>query len=576
MGRQISLPFDRNVIITMNFLSQYWQLVKPFWLSKQRLPSIGLLLVIISMTFGSVWLSVQFNQWNGDFYNALQQLDGSSIYRLLGQFILLIGSLILVRVYSSYLQKKLLIDWRTWMTSQFTEKWLSDQNHHYHMKLAQTEPDNPDQRIAEDIYLLIDLSLDLLLSFLRSVLTLGSFITILWGLSGEMSFKFADQEWDIPGYMVWMCIVYTVFGTAITHWIGRPLQRLNFNQQKREADFRAALIERREHSEMIGAQRGESIERQALGNKFTFVAENWYKLMVKERNLGFFTVGYAQISSLAPIFFALPQFLSGAIQLGGLMQIKMAFMQVSSSLSWFIYSYRDLAKLSATVERLTTFSNKINDIKLSTGSEKPLGSNSLNATLRVQLDDERPLLEVDNLTVNKGEIVILKGRSGLGKSSLLRTLSGFWPHYVGNFQSNESLWIPQKLYLTTASLKALVCYPQSEALFDDKTCADVLEQVGLGSFIDSLNSVEPWASQLSGGEQQRLMFARLLINKPKLILLDETTSSLDKHAAKQMIQTLKHALPDSAVLMVSHQSELWAMADSLIDLDTHQPVAIGA
>ncbi|OLQ93216.1 hypothetical protein BIY22_01615 [Vibrio panuliri] len=560
----------------MNFLSQYWQLIKPFWLSKQRLPSLGLLIVIISMTFGSVWLSVQFNQWNGDFYNALQQLDGSSIYRLLGQFVLLIGSLILVAVYSSYLQKKLLIDWRTWMTEQLTAQWLSDQHHHYHMKLAQTEPDNPDQRIAEDIYLLIDLSLDLLLSFLRSVLTLGSFVTILWNLSGEMSFNLAGQEWHIPGYMVWMCIAYTLVGTAITHWIGKPLQRLNFNQQKREADFRAALIERRENSEMIGAQRGEAIEREALGTKFTFVAQNWYKLMVKERNLGFFTVGYAQVSSLAPIFFALPQFLAGIIQLGGLMQIKMAFMQVSGSLSWFIYSYRDLAKLSATVERLTTFNLKLHDIELPSTAKHPIAPKALRATLRVHVDHERSLLEVNNLVVEQGQIVMLKGRSGLGKSSLLRTLSGFWPNFIGEYQRTDSIWVPQKLYLTTTSLKALVCYPQSANNIDDQTCIDALQQVGLNALTTSLDSVETWSSKLSGGEQQRLMFARLLVNKPPLILLDETTSSLDQSAATLMIQTLKHALPNSAVLMVSHQPELWAMADRLIDLDTQSPVALGA
>lgn len=560
----------------MNFLSHYWQLVKPFWLSKERLPSLGLLLVIIGMTFGSVWLSVQFNQWNGDFYNALQQLDGSSIYRLLGQFALLISSLILVQVYSSYLQKKLLIDWRTWMTKQLTEQWLSDQHHHYHIKLAQTEPDNPDQRIAEDIYLLIDLSLDLLLSFLRSVLTLGSFITILWNLSGEMSFNLAGQEWHIPGYMVWMCIAYTLVGTAITHWIGKPLQRLNFNQQKREADFRAALIERRENSEMIGAQNGEAIERQTLGNTFTFVAQNWYKLMVKERNLGFFTVGYAQVSSLAPIFFALPQFLSGAIQLGGLMQIKMAFMQVSGSLSWFIYSYRDLAKLSATVERLTVFQQKLNDVTLPQQARKPIAPNSLSATLRVQIDRDRPLLAVNKLIVKQGQLVMLKGRSGLGKSSLLRTLSGFWTNYIGEYQRDESIWIPQKIYLSTTSLKALLCYPQEQTLFDDNICTQALNQVGLGSLGSSLDEVASWANQLSGGEQQRLMFARLLINKPQLIMLDETTSSLDQHAAKQMITTLKQALPNSAILMVTHQPELWSMADSLIDLDNSQPVALGA
>jgi len=551
----------------MKQLSQYWRLVKPFWLSKQRLPSLVLLVVIISMTFGSVWLSVQFNQWNGDFYNALQQLDGSKIYALLGQFAILISAMILVAVYSSFLQKKLLIDWRTWMTEQLANRWLSDQQHHYHLKLAQQEPDNPDQRIAEDIYLLIDLSLDLLLSFLRSVLTLGSFIAILWSLSGEMTFNIGGEEWHIPGYMVWTCIGYTILGTAITHWIGKPLQRLNFNQQKREADFRSALIERREHSEMIAGQKGESVERAELSNSFTHVAHNWYKLMVKERNLGFFTVGYSQISGIAPIFFALPQFLSGAIQLGGLMQIRMAFRQVAGSLSWFIYSYRDLAKLSATVERLTTFIDKLEQISPPDVRQKPTENLAVNANLSLLQRDLKPLFTLGDFQVNQGEFTMIKGRSGLGKSTLLRTLSGFWPHYQGEYQRIDHLWIPQKLYLTTTSLKSLLCYPQSANKFSDEQCLNALKQVGLDQLRSQLDASEPWSTRLSGGEQQRLMIARVILNRPSLVMLDETTSSLDKDASISLVQTLRQTLPNTAIVMVSHQSELWPLADQLLDLD---------
>ena len=214
-----------------------------------------------------------------------------------------------------------------------------------------------------NIDIFIQSSLDLLLSFLRSVVTLGSFLTILWQLSGTLSFTLFGRELNIPGYMVWACVGYTLIGTVITHLIGKPLQALNFNQQKREADFRRALISRREHSAAIAGQGGEQQEQQSLKVYFSAVITNWYQLMHCERNLGFFTVGYAQVSMLAPIFFALPKFLSGALKLGGLMQIKMAFMQVSSALSWIIYAYQDIAKWGATVERLAAFINALDDIE---------------------------------------------------------------------------------------------------------------------------------------------------------------------------------------------------------------------
>ncbi|AGH82345.1 ABC transporter ATP-binding protein [Psychromonas sp. CNPT3] len=559
----------------MKLLSQYWQLVKPFWFSEKGLSSFFLLLIIIAMMAGSVWLSVQFNQWNGDFYNALQQLDGSQIYRLLSQFIQLIIAMILFSVYSFYLQKKLLIEWRTWMTGKLVQSWLSSSQHHYHLKLTQEEPDNPDQRIAEDVYLLIDLSLDLLLSFLRSTLTLISFVAILWALSGDFKFEMFSIQWSIPGYMVWMCLVYTSLGTIITHWIGKSLQQLNVYQQKNEANFRASLISCRENSEVIAAQKGEGVERQDLKNKFKAVSTNWYKLMLKERNLGFFTVGYGQVSSLAPIFFALPQFLSGAILLGGLMQLKMAFTQVSGALSWFIYSYQNIAKLSATVERLSVFTQKIESIQLPNDIVKPCHKVYLQAHIEIYHQDKKPLLKLPELLLHSGELMVIKGRSGLGKSSLLRTLSGYWAHYTGDIKRQDCIWIPQKLYLAPTSLKALLCYPQHTQNIDDPTCIEVLNKVGLSELQKELDKSMSWSTRLSVGEQQRLMFARLLINKPSLILLDETTSALDSDAAVNLLLMLRRSLPESAILMVSHQRELWTLADQFINLDASTKIKEG-
>ncbi|QTE82774.1 ABC transporter ATP-binding protein/permease [Shewanella algae] len=572
----------------MKHLAMFWHLIKPFWCNRQRLPALALLLVVLTLSLSSVWFSVQLNQWNGDFFNALQQLDGSLIYPLLQQFMLIIVALVLVLVYADYLKKKLIIQWREWMTRDLCSRWLSPDSRHYRIQLGQQEPDNPDQRIAEDVYLLVDTSLDLLLSFLRSVLTIGSFVVILWTLSGEISIPLGDAELTIPGYMVWVCLLYTLIGTLITHKVGKPLHRLNFQQQKREADFRIALVQRRNHSEAIAGQRGEDCEQQALAQSFSRVAGNWYALMSKERNLAFFTTGYSQVTMLAPIFFALPKFLAGAIQLGGLMQIKMAFTQVASALSWFIYAYKDLARWSATVERLSHFEASLFAdtprpeaavaAKPSAATDSvpeksvnvldPQAVPLLQASLDLLLPDGRPLLQRLRLSLTPGKMLVLHGRSGIGKTSLLRTLAGFWDGYCGELATRVSpSWISQRLYLPEGSLKSLICYPAATQKFSDERCRQVLQQVGLGELQDMLEHTDNWLQRLSGGEQQRVMFARLLLNAPELILLDETTSALDIAAATSLLQLLRAELPKACIVLVSHQLPLHQLADEIISLE---------
>lgn len=569
----------------MKHLAMFWHLIKPFWCNRQRLPALALLLVVLTLSLSSVWFSVQLNQWNGDFFNALQQLDGSLIYPLLQQFMLIIVALVLVLVYADYLKKKLIIQWREWMTRDLCSRWLSPDSRHYRIQLGQQEPDNPDQRIAEDVFVLVDTSLDLLLSFLRSVLTIGSFVVILWTLSGEISIPLGDAELTIPGYMVWVCLLYTLIGTLITHKVGKPLHRLNFQQQKREADFRIALVQRRNHSEAIAGQRGEDCEQQALAQSFSRVAGNWYALMSKERNLAFFTTGYSQVTMLAPIFFALPKFLAGAIQLGGLMQIKMAFTQVASALSWFIYAYKNLARWSATVERLSHFEASLfadTPRPEAAVAAKPIDSVPdksakvldpqavplLQASLDLLLPDGRPLLQRLRLSLTPGKLLVLHGRSGIGKTSLLRTLAGFWDGYYGELATRVSpCWISQRLYLPEGSLKSLICYPAATQRFSDERCCQVLQQVGLGELQSMLEHTDNWLQRLSGGEQQRVMFARLLLNAPKLILLDETTSALDIAAATSLLKLLRAELPKACIVLVSHQLPLHQQADEIISLE---------
>ncbi|WP_145932209.1 ABC transporter ATP-binding protein/permease [Yersinia bercovieri] len=552
----------------MKTLRQFYYLARPFWGIRSALLAWLLLLVVLALSLSSVWFNVQLNQWNGEFYNALQQLNSQALYRLLQHFILLVSALILVVVFADYLKQRLIMRWRTGMTEHILARWLSHKGQHYALKINALVPDNPDQRIAEDVRLLIESSLRLLITFLHSLLTLISFATILWQLSGSISFSLVQHSFTLPGYMFWVCILYTLIGIGLTHWIGYPLRQLNMDRQRREADYRSGLIARREASDAIAGQRGEQHERGALLQYFRAVAENWYQLIRYEKNLSFFTVGYQQLSALAPIFFALPKFLAGELLLGGLMQIRQSFAQVAGALGWFIFSYREIAAWQATVTRLYNFVVLLDAEPTSPVASAPEGGLPLRATLDLHTTDGALLLSNIRITAAAGSLTLIQGRSGIGKSTLLRTLSGHWPHYQGRIQRSDSVsWLPQRLYLPHERLDDLLAYPAQRSDFSTEQLQQALAQVGLPQLNYQLALSTDWQQRLSGGEQQRLMFARLLLNKPRLILLDETTSALDAASACQLLRLLRQQLPDSAVLLVSHQTFLAEVADHQYRLD---------
>ncbi|WP_136474938.1 ABC transporter ATP-binding protein/permease [Pseudomonas sp. DG56-2] len=554
----------------MTRLRQFWAITGPFWRSRSALPAWFLLATVIALTLLGVWFSVRMNQWNGDFYNALQALNGEALYPLLYSFVGLVAAMILVVVYADYLRKHLHIRWRTWLTEHLCNRWLSADGQHYRLQLQDREPDNPDQRIADDVRLMVEHSLKLLLSFIRSLVTLVSFVSILWTLSGAFTFSLAGETYRLPGYMVWTCLAYTLAGIAVTHWIGGALQGLNVGQQHREADYRSALIFRRRHADAIAGHHGQEQDREALRSRFAEVISNWYRLMRAERNLAFFTVGYQQATLLAPFFFALPKFLSGELQLGGLMRIQSAFGQVAGALSWFIYAYRDIAAWAACVERLHGFVVILDaPLHAPLAACKPSGNALLEAELSVQHSDGSPLLPALTLRLQPGTLTLLSGPSGMGKSTLLRTLAGFWPHVQGRWLTQAAVfWMPQDPYLGDGTLAELLTYPRLTGSFCDSQLHWALNEVGMGHWGDQLAHRADWYQRLSGGERQRLLIARLLLNRPALLLLDETLSALDPPAASALLEVLRRHLHSSAILLVSHQPHLALQADHVIDLNT--------
>ena len=545
------------------FLSAFWALARPYWVSKERRTGLVLLAAVVALSLFLVWLNVQFNYWYKDFYNALQAKDEPEFWRQLLKFTVLAFTWIIAGVYEVYLQQMLLIEWRTWLNDRTLADWLKDRAY-YRLQLVDRGTDNPDQRIAEDLRFFVEYTLSLGVGLISAVATLVAFVSILWTLSGVLSFTFADTHLSIAGYMVWAAVLYAIAGSWLTHMIGRPLIRLNFDQQRFEADYRFSLVRLRENSEGVALYRGEAEETENFRTRFANVITNWWGIMRKQKQLGFFTSSYSQLAVVFPFVVAAPRFFSGAIALGGLMQIASAFGQVQSALSWFIGAYTQFASWKATVDRLTGFTASLSQVREEAArldGERVEGAVSTLALdeVALALPQGRPLLAPTTLALKRGEHVLVTGPSGAGKSTLFRALAGIWPYWKGRIalpHGGRLLFLPQKPYLPIGTLKHAVCYPGDHKVIGDGEVREALAAVGLGRFADELDRNENWAQVLSGGEQQRLAFARALLNHPDWLFLDEATSALPDEDQAALYRLLGERLPGTTLVSIGHRASL--------------------
>jgi vitamin B12/bleomycin/antimicrobial peptide transport system ATP-binding/permease protein len=551
---------------TTGFLKAFWALTKPYWVSEQRAKGLTLLATVVGLVLMMVWLEVQFNTWNREFYNTFESRDQAEFFRQLGMFALLALIWIVTGVYRLYFLQMLQIEWRTWLTDRFLGEWMKDQAH-YRMQLlarAQDTPiagmDNPDQRIAEDLKLFVDYTLSLSLGLLSAVVTLISFILILWTLSGALELFGVT----IPGYMVWAALVYAVAGSWLTHVIGRPLIRLDFNQQRFEADFRFSLVRLRENSEGVALYRGEGEELVGLRSRFAAVIGNWWSLMLKQKQLGWFTSFYAQFAIIFPYIVVSPRFFSGKIPLGEIFQTASAFGQVQGALSWFIGAYTQFASWKATVDRLIGFSATLEQVRSQAreleGERVEAPDEALTIEdLALALPQGTTLLAPTTLKLEPHRHVLITGPSGSGKSTFFRALAGIWPYWKGRIRlpkGARTLFLPQKPYLPIGTLKHAVSYPEQAGKFSDLEVSDALRAVGLGHLVSDLERSENWAQVLSGGEQQRLALARALLYRPDWLFLDEATASLPEEDQDELYSLLRQRLPNTTLVSIGHREKL--------------------
>lgn len=539
------------------FFRTLWALTRPYWVSEERGKGLVLLAAVVGLALTLVWLEVLFNTWNREFYNTFESRDQAEFFRQLGMFTLLALLFIITGVYRQYFQQMLFIEWRTWLTERYLADWLRDRAY-YRLQLLDKGTDNPDQRIAEDLNIFVDLTLTLTLGLLSAVVTLVSFVGILWAISGPATLLGIE----IPGYMVWVALAYAVAGTWLTHLVGRRLIGINFDLQRNEANFRFALVRLRENAEGVALYRGEAGEAQNFRARFGDVVSVWWAKMLKQKQLTWFTVLYGQIAIIFPFIVASPRFFSGQMPLGGIFQIASAFGQVQGALSWFINAYGAFANWKATVDRLTSFTEALERAR---AEAERLDGDRVEADglalqqLELSLPGGRSLLAPTDLVFQPGEPVLVTGPSGSGKSTLFRAVAGIWPYWKGRItvpRGAALLFLPQKPYLPIGSLKHAACYPADAAKVADEDARAALRATGLAHFADDLAREENWAQLLSGGEQQRLAFARALLNRPDWLFMDEATASLPEEAQAELYALLPRRLPGTTFVSIGHRASL--------------------
>jgi vitamin B12/bleomycin/antimicrobial peptide transport system ATP-binding/permease protein len=554
-------------------LAQVARLSFPYFRSEDRWAGRGLLGIILAIELGQVGIAVLLNSWNARFYDALQHKNAAAFGYELLIFTALVAGFILLAVYQLYLSQGLQIRWRQWMTDRLLGSWLRDSTP-YRMQLSADRVDNPDQRIAEDVKLFVSSTLSLLTGLFGSVLTLGSFIVILWGLSNAAPLTLFGHALGIPGYLVWIAILYAAAGTLVTHLIGRPLVGLDIEQQRREADFRAGLLRARENAEQIALLKGEPAEQRRLMAHFAKVRDNWTAIMGRQKRLTFFTAGYNQVQVIVPILAAGPVYFAGAISLGGLMQTASAFGRVEGALSFFVKAYPQLALWKSVIERLDGFERSIADAASPRGALEIVERDPECSISAMALDLTKPcgspLLKIETLELIAGQSTLVTGRSGTGKSSLLRVLAGIWPHAQGRIEipaGTRLLVLPQRPYLPEGSLRDAITFPRVLPVSEDARVAALLTGVGLSELAHRLDERAHWQQRLSLGEQQRLTVIRAILFEPNWLLLDEATASLDEPAERMVYALLRERLPRATIVSVGHRSTLRALHDRDIDID---------
>ncbi len=560
------------------FFRRFWRLARGYYASPQDRKRAWLLTIgVIVLTLAQILVQVRFNLWNRDFFNALENRDRAAFFGQMWMFGALIVAAMVTAVAQLWVRQALMLDWRRWLVHRLQGRWLEG-GRHYQLNFMPDAADNPDQRISENTRWATAMAVDLLVGLLGSILTLASFLGILWTLSGPLHVAFGANEFEIPGYMVWAALIYAVIGSVLTWFIGGPMVDINIRRNEAESNHRFALIRMRESSEGIALIRGEADEERGLKRAFGQVVNVMKDLYGSERRLMWLTSAYGMAAGVVPILVASPRYFAGAITLGVLMQITQAFLEVTRSLNWFVDKFPILADWRSHVERVAALEDTFDEAEAMEAEQRIVVKEGPDEQgreilafrdLQIGHADGNVVIQEANAEIKAGEKVLIVGESGTGKSTLFRAIAGLWPWGAGEIRippRDRMMFMPQRPYIPLGSLRAALAYPAAPKKFADAALAAALERCGLPHLAPRLEEEDRWDRVLSLGEQQRLAFARLLLHRPRWVFLDEATAALDEENQDVMMNLFREELAESALVSIGHRPGLDAYHDRTLHL----------
>ncbi len=542
------------------FTQTAFRLAAPYWTDHgQRRTAWALALAIVTLAIGFIGLNLWLTQLNKAFYDALQTLNAPAFYDAVKLFFTAVAMLVAVATTAHYLEQALDIRWRRHLTEHFVGRWLD--GHTFYRIERDGLCDNPDQRLTEDIAEYVRLMLSLCKGFVVNLGSLGTMGWVLWQSAGPMSFEMGASTLVIPGYLFWLAVTWGVLQTLVTHLAGHRLAGLTVAQQSYEADYRFTLAKVREAAEQIALYRGQAVEQRRLQDLFGHIVDNWRQIMRQNIYLNVATTSFSVVAVLVPIVAVAPKVLAGQLSLGTLMQDISAFAATAAAVAWFALSYRDLFQLSARVRRLETMRLAMAPpappgIKV---ARDPEADDVAGRRVALALPDGRPLSHVGEFLFEPGARWMVRGPSGVGKSTLLRAIAGLWPFGGGEVRlpaGARIMFMPQKSYLGDGSLRDTLRYPSEAGTADDAELAQLLRDCRLPQLAGRLNESARWSHCLSPGEQQRLAFARALLFRPDILFMDESSSALDNDTEAHLYQLVIDRLPACTVVSVAHRSTL--------------------
>ena len=521
------------------------------------------------VVFGAINVGVALwlNIWNRDFFNALEKRDTSLLVEQLYMLAAIVVSAGVAVAIHLHIRRRLQINWRGWLTQVTTRRWLHA-GRQYQLGLLADECDNPDGRIAEDIRVSTELAVEFAQTILQCILQLITFLSVLWVLSGPLPIQVGTFEFSLPGYMVWAAVLYALFGSILTYALGGGLIAAGNVRQGREADVRSVLIRARENAEGIALMRGEPDERMRLHGAMGDLRQAWHVQTRGQGSLALLTSALAYLAPIVPLIVALPRYLGGELQLGGLMQTAQAFSNVQWALSWLIDNFPRFADWRASVDRVVQLHTALHDledtIETPDGEHIEVTTGGADRLVLREVGLSRPdgeaLVAEAEVEIQPGERVLIRGQSGSGKSTIMRAIAGVWPWGRGSVElpKGHIAFMPQKPYFPLGTLRQAMLYPQKPDDADDDELREALHKVGLDHLRGRLDEEERWDHILSGGEQQRVAFARVLMQRPAWVFMDEATSALDEAGQANVMKLLAEDLPETAVISIGHRPGLEA------------------